>query len=239
MKVSQPLLIGFIVILAAFLGWVSYDELRRREAVVRENLQTSKPVTATSSPTTEPLEAQSKLMSPEPIQSQSIKPDSEQTSSSTSMSNETTPRDIPTPIIPQSTTTLASNEDPHNTPANAIEADTTSEAPETSLATETTTDGEPLVCSSFDQAGLLATFDASLAAFIGDASSTYGNQYGNLQYQLSSKSGTMTGEQGTVTTSYSGTVQELSTSEDVSANGVITANFAWDGCTWQLVDYSF
>jgi hypothetical protein len=112
--------------------------------------------------------------------------------------------------------------------------------PSTLVASETPTPSEMTPqCSSFDKAGLLAAFNGALATFIADAAASYGDQYQNLQYQLSSTSGTLEGEQGTVTTSYSGTVQEISTGETVSASGTIRATFSWDGCAWQVVDYSF
>jgi hypothetical protein len=106
-------------------------------------------------------------------------------------------------------------------------------------ATLETTNTPSTACSSFDETGLLATFDNALVGFISDASALYGNRYENLQYELSSKQGVINGEQGTVSTDYSGTVKELSTGQDVSANGTITATFSWDGCAWQVVDYSF
>lgn len=229
MNLPRPLLIGLIVILTVCLGWVSYDELRRREAAVTEHLQTNASVvqpSATSLAATEPLES-----SPETLPLEATPLPVPSSYPSTSASTE--------PVI-STTEMLVTNQASQETPANTSESETPSATPvpETQVTPQTTTE-EPPVCSSFDQAGLLATFDASLAAFIANAAATYGSQYANLQYQLSSKTGTITGEQGTVTTGYSGTVQDLSTGADVSANGIITANFAWDGCVWQLVDYSF
>jgi hypothetical protein len=194
MTMPRPLLIGLILILAFTLGWVSNDELRRREMLVKEYSQTSERVTAMTSAPSKSLKGLSQTRQLETQQ-------------------------IPSPVFSSYQSTPTST---------AI-----------SMKGILVTNEEPPVCSSFDQAGLLATFDASLAAFIADASATYGDQYTNLQYQLADKTGAITGEQGTVTTTYSGTVQELSTGEGVSANGLITANFAWDGCVWQLVDYSF
>jgi hypothetical protein len=239
----RTFLVGLVVILALILGWVSYDELQRREALANQPLQTTESTTrmsVTPSTTTESLEPQS-----EPIPSEPLPPEFVQVSPSTSSNNSASSNNEATPATtPPSlnTTTLASNEAPQDPPVDTNDSETTSEtpAPEPSTTTDTTATNEASpACSSFDESGLLAAFDGSLAAFIADATATYGNQYGNLHYQLSSKSGTITDEQGTVTTSYSGTVQELSTGAEVSANGIITANFAWDGCTWQLVDYSF
>jgi hypothetical protein len=137
--------------------------------------------------------------------------------------------------LASSVTPAATPSDLSSTQAAAIEESNAS-APAT---TEPIATQAPTSCSSFDDAGLLAAFDGALAAFIADASSLYGDRYENLQYELSSKSGTIEGEQGTVTTNYSGTVQELSTGQAVTANGVIRATFSWDGCAWQVVDYSF
>lgn len=201
----RPLMIGLIVLLTFTLGWVSYDELKRRDADLKQHLQTNmKAVLPLSSPVIEPLELLSRETAQLPVPVFS--------------NYQATP--MSTALVTANTGVLVNNQQSPNTPAN----------PETT---------EEVVCSSFDLSGLLATFDASLAAFIADASATYGGQYSNLQYQLADKTGAITGEQGTVTTTYSGTVQELSTGEGVSANGVITANFAWDGCVWQLVNYSF
>jgi hypothetical protein len=229
MNMPRPLLIGLIVILAFTLGWVSYDELRRRETSIKQHSQMTEQVTPIStSATSEPLESPSETL---PLEAARTPTPAPIFSSYPSTPASTAPATSTTEV-------LVNNQASQETPANTSETETTP-APETPPASEPTTEEEPPVCSSFDQPGLLATFDASLSAFIADATATYGTQYANLQYQLSSKTGTITGEQGTVTTGYSGTVQELSTGEGVSANGIITANFAWDGCVWQLVDYSF
>lgn len=227
-------MIGLIVILTVCLGWVSYDELQRREADIEQHLQTSASVeqlSVTSLATTEPLESPS-----ETLQLEATRPPTPSPMFSSYQSTLASTE----PVI-STTEMLVNNQASQEAPANPSESATppATPVPETPTATETTTEEEPPVCSSFDQAGLLAKFDASLAAFIAGAAATYGNQYANLQYQLSSKTGTITAQQGTVTTNYSGMVQELSTGEDVSANGIITANFAWDGCVWQLVNYSF
>jgi hypothetical protein len=222
MNMPRPLLIGLIVLVASTLGWVSYDELRRREADMKQHLQTSE-YAAQLSPS-------GVLELLEPLSEPSYEATRTPTHVPVFSSYQTTSTE---PILPNPEVLV------NNQPAPTNISETPPPTPASPTASESTTEEEPPVCSSFDQAGLLATFDASLAAFIANASVSYGSQYTNLQYQLSSKTGIITGEQGTVTTGYSGTVQELSTGEAVSANGVITANFAWDGCIWQLVNYSF
>jgi hypothetical protein len=205
----RPFMLGLIALLTFTLGWVSYDELKRRDADLKHHLQTSEngvqPLYLDVSEPLEPLLETSRETAQPPAP---VIPNYQSIPMSTA-------------LVTTNTGVLVNNQD----------------LPNTSAIPKTTE--EEIVCSSFDLSGLLATFDASLAAFIADASATYGGQYSNLQYQLADKTGAITGEQGTVTTTYSGTVQELSTGEPVSANGVITANFAWDGCVWQLVDYSF
>jgi hypothetical protein len=110
---------------------------------------------------------------------------------------------------------------------------------ETSAPEPTEHSAQPGACSSFDEASLLAAFDSALASFLANATATYGSQYENLHYHFSSKKGVLAENQGTVTASYAGTVQELSTGESVSATGTINASFTWDGCAWQTLDYSF
>ncbi len=265
---SRSFLLSLIVIAGALLTWLVVEEKQRSKALVaqtNEIVQLPEPyvtppvttakttasnsatpetseTTATTSTLTEPDTADAittdAITTDNRLSSSGVEnPDTAPNTSSATVEDETSaPRSSPTS---QSSPTSSNSDVQEEAPLSAVavnEALDTSVTETTPTATATT---EVAACSSFDEAGLLSAFDVALAAFIADASTVYGNQYENLQYQLSSRSGVIEGEQGVVSTNYSGTVQELSTGQDVSANGIIQATFAWDGCTWQVLDYSF
>ncbi len=94
-------------------------------------------------------------------------------------------------------------------------------------------------CSSPDSAGLSGAFEQELGIFLNNATATYGAQYSNLQYSISNQSISQDATLGTVSASYQGSVSEITTGETISASGSLTVNFSWDGCYWQLVDYSY
>ena len=94
-------------------------------------------------------------------------------------------------------------------------------------------------CSSLDQAGLLGAFDRELGIFLNNAAATYGSQYSNLQYTVSNQQIAQNGEQGSVSANYQGSVSEIATGQTISASGGMSVNFAWDGCYWQMLDYSY
>jgi hypothetical protein len=226
-------MLSLIVIVATTFIWFGYQDIRNSrnlELQFNETLQlplSSPDVTPeTASPNNETPVA---LDLPVPnLSTSAASPEPPLTSSESPLSSSATPNNTEPPALVSKTTT---DTPPSTAPSTA--------QPSESATASSTSETVPTACSSFDEAGLLATFDSSLASFIADASTTYGSQYENLQYQLSSKTAVIDGEQGTVTTNYSGTVKELSTSQDVTANGLITATFKWDGCVWQLIDYTF
>jgi hypothetical protein len=214
---SRNFLVSSIVIVSAVLVWVAYEELERSRALAA---QTNEIVKLPELPS--------------PLTTNSAASDTLTVASANSPDTALTITSKPLTVNETATTKpniVATTEAQSETP------DAASEAPATK-ATDSPTSAPPS-CSSFDEAGLVATFDNALSAFIADASTVYGNQYENLQYELSSKTAVITGEQGTVTTNYSGTVKELSAGQDVSANGTIRATFSWDGCVWTVIDYSF
>lgn len=225
---SRTFLLSLIVVVAAVLGWSIYQQAQPSTSVV---VQANGPT---------------RLSEPSSLSNAVTDQAASQTLSETASIN-TADLDATNPSKTDTTLSkevfLASSDTPPTPSENSTTPETqetpapTSESP--SEAISTVSDIAPVTCSSFDETGLLAAFDGALAAFIADATATYGDQYENLHYQLSSKSGVIEGEQGTVTTNYNGTVQELSTGQAVSANGTITAIFTWDGCSWQVVDYSF
>jgi hypothetical protein len=100
-------------------------------------------------------------------------------------------------------------------------------------------EAEATTCSSPDGAGLSSAFERELGSFLNNAAATYGSQYSNLHYSVSNHQITQDGEQGTVSANYQGSVTEIATGEAISASGGMTVNFAWDGCYWQMVDYSY
>jgi hypothetical protein len=240
---SRSFLLSLIFIAGALLLWLGYEELQRSRALAAQTNEIVRlPETASRSNTT-PVTSDSSTRTNTATSSDTLLSSNPSPTSDASRLNGTTLDDSSNDLSTSSieTKTTASMDEPSISPA----SDTGIQEPalptlavnETPAAPETT--NPPSSCSSFDETGLLTAFDNALIGFISDASALYGNRYENLQYALSSKQGTIAGEQGIVTTNYSGTVKELSTGQDVSANGTITAIFNWDGCTWQVVDYSF
>jgi hypothetical protein len=220
----RNVLLILIVIVALLVGWFAFEEVQRSRA----------------------LEAQANELLARPLGSAptTVEADTAESSGGSAPASEpSTPTaatpltELPSPTTPDAGITAANTTESVTTENASTEA--TSSANPSNAPSENPAPTSPETCSSFDEAGLLAAFDGALSSFLADATATYGTQYQGLQYQLSSKSATITAEQGAVTASYTGTVQELSTGEDVSANGTLSATFTWDGCTWQLVDYSF
>ena len=120
----------------------------------------------------------------------------------------------------------------------------TPEAPETiqaetQIQTTLAQTNEPSSCSSPDNVGLSAAFERELSSFLNSAAATYGSQYSNLQYGISNQSISQDASQATVSANYQGSVTEISTGESISASGGMSVTFSWDGCQWQLVDYSY
>jgi cytoskeletal protein RodZ len=222
---SRSVLLGLIVVTLALLTWLFYGSLQRPRALASEvitlpetsSTSTTESVSEPSTVTTESLS--SEVSTPATSNTETIS-SSEVASSNTSPALDPSYGNQPIselPSVKEETPVLASDEPPST--------------PETAETTSS--------CSSFDEAGLLAAFDSALAVFIADATATYGDQYENLQYQLSGPSSVIEEAQGIVTTTYSGTVQDRVTGEAISAGGTIHATFSWDGCAWQVVDYSF
>jgi hypothetical protein len=210
----RNVLLILIVIVALLVGWFAFEEVQRSRALeAQANELLARPL----GPDTAEADRT------EATSSGGSAPAKASTATTEPPAFEATP-DVETPSVDN--TENANMED-------------TSGSSSSSMTAENPAPTSPETCSSFDEAGLLAAFDGALSSFLADATATYGTRYQGLQYQLSSKNATITAEQGTVTASYTGTVQELSTGEDVSANGTLSATFTWDGCTWQLVDYSF
>jgi hypothetical protein len=250
--VSRNFLLSLIVIAASLLGWLIVEERQRTRALVRENLDTFPTSgSAASVVIVEPQLANDvaesitsnvsttlSTASPETALSETST-ESEVASASESTGNFEQPSTPIDTAVTIATSELPETSAPDVRPENASPTLAANDPPAPEVIATTDTETAEVMCSSFNETGLLATFDGALASFIAEANTLYGSQYENLQYQLSSKTGMIEGEQGTVTTNYTGTVQELSTGQDVSANGVIRATFSWNGCTWQVVDYSF
>jgi hypothetical protein len=107
---------------------------------------------------------------------------------------------------------------------------------ETDSSTQSTTEAS---CSSPDAIGLSIAFERELGIFLNNAAATYGAQYSNLQYTIGNQQITQNQNQGTVSANYQGSVSEIATGQTISASGGMSVNFSWDGCYWQLVDYSY
>lgn len=242
---SRNLLLRLIVITATLLAWFGYQELQRSKALIAQTNELVK-LPESRANNTVPLSSDSSLAADTNLPKDATLP-----TSSSSIADTTTATN--TPLLTNSSDDLSTSDLETTAIMNDVSQTQPSPTPTSELqelsvptlvvnetpATPETTNTPNTACSSFDEAGLVAAFDGALASFLTDANSVYGNQYENLQYELSSKKGIINGEQGTVTTNYSGTVKELSTGQDVSANGTITATFNWDGCAWQVLDYSF
>jgi hypothetical protein len=242
---SRRFLLLPIILLAFVFAWFAYDEVKRARTLTTQHELLASPVASTpdvsktsqannawtiSEPRVVPLVTEPSITEPsvtepsEPIETQHVA----QTTTVTSGGAATNTLTAETATSPTTATLDSQATNSENVTPEATA--TTSDEPTTS--SETT-------CSSLDEASLMAAFDLALADFLANASALYGSSYENLQYQLSSKTATLAENQGTVSVNYSGNVKELSTGQDVSANGSITATFSWDGCSWQMVNYSF
>jgi hypothetical protein len=218
---SRSVLLFPVIILAVIFAWLIYDERQRSETLIAQHELLTTSLTPSSSLETAARDAA------EPRMASAVMSGNKVMSGNNALG--ITPA---AEVIAQThaDTTAASNSSPS--------VDTTNTQPPANSETPAPP-VETTACSSFDEASLLAAFDVALANFLANASALYGDRYENLQYQLSSKTATLAENKGAVSVSYAGTVKELSTGQDVSANGSISANFSWNGCAWQLLDYSF
>ncbi len=248
---SRNFLLSLILIAAVLLGWLVVEERQRAKALAEENVATFPPSESAASPSptlatetsTTASAVPNTVTTPLGTATETVADDVsgiETAATSNQILTATNKANVDEAL--SSTATTSNNQEESTPPSLAVNelpvSETTAEeTPIEETFTETPTD--TATCSSLNETGLLAAFDGALAAFIAAAGTTYSDQYENLNYQLSSKSAVIEENQGVVTTNYTGTVQELSTGQDVSANGTITATFAWDGCTWQVLDYSF
>jgi hypothetical protein len=217
---SRGFLLSLIFGVAVVLAWFGYEEVQRSRTLTTPTNEIVKLPETTSTVVTE-------------NENRTLNAELSATSSVPPLADNLTANPPSTQAVSNDSSS-ASNDAPSSTETSPdVPAATQTEA------TTTPSDTAPALCLGPDEAGLLAAFDNALAAFLSDATALYGNQYENLQYELSSKQSVINGEQGVVTTTYSGTVTELDTGQAVSASGTITATFTWDSCAWQLMDYSF
>lgn len=90
-----------------------------------------------------------------------------------------------------------------------------------------------------DEDALIDAFERVLDDWLRSARATYGSVYTDLDYGYSVTSSVVTGSQGTVAISYSGSVRAIGSGTVHEAQGDAAASFRWTGCTWSntSVDY--
>jgi hypothetical protein len=226
---SRSVLLFPVISLAVIFAWLIYDERQRSEALIAQHELLTTSLTPSSS-----LETAARDTA-EPRMASIVMSGNNVISGNNFMLGNNALEVTPVAkVIAQTHADTHTRAASNSTPS----VDTTNTQPPANSETPAPPI-ETTACSSFDEASLLAAFDVALANFLANASALYGDRYENLQYQLSSKTATLAENQGTVSVSYAGTVKELSTGQDVNANGSISANFSWNGCAWQLLDYSF
>jgi hypothetical protein len=87
---------------------------------------------------------------------------------------------------------------------------------------------------------LRAAFDQAVQNWIDGRRAQYAGVYTSLQYSLDVKSTTFseTGDEAVVEASFSGSIREVASGNELSASGDITANFGWTGCSWRNTGYT-
>jgi hypothetical protein len=85
-----------------------------------------------------------------------------------------------------------------------------------------------------------AAFDVAVQDWIDGKRAQYAGVFTNLKYNLSVESITFseTGDEAVVDASFSGSIQEVGSGNELSASGDITANFGWTGCSWRNTGYT-
>lgn len=107
------------------------------------------------------------------------------------------------------------------------------------LAQATDEETPPVEClAAPDELNLAQAFDVELQKWLVESQASYADTYTNLSYSVA-RVATIEDDTGYIEATYTGSVTDVSTGESISASGPIHASFSWNGCFWQLIDYSY
>jgi len=83
-----------------------------------------------------------------------------------------------------------------------------------------------------DKGALIGAFERVLDEWLLSARATYGSVYTDLDYSYKVTRVAVSGEEGTVTLGYSGSVRAIGSGTVHEAEGRAEASFRWTGCSW-------
>jgi hypothetical protein len=86
---------------------------------------------------------------------------------------------------------------------------------------------------------LESAFRRTLQRFIANGRATYAGTYTDLSYDYSITDVTMSGNDGSVSISYSGSVRTILGGQTESASGTASASFRWNGCSWSRTSMDY
>jgi hypothetical protein len=90
-----------------------------------------------------------------------------------------------------------------------------------------------------DEAALRGALKRTVANFLDSARATYGSVYADLEYSYDITATRVSGDNGSVTIHYSGSVRNIASGQREHASGTASASFRWYGCGWSRtgIDY--
>jgi hypothetical protein len=82
-------------------------------------------------------------------------------------------------------------------------------------------------------------FDLAVQDWIDGKRAQYAGVFTSLSYDISINSTTFseTGDEAVIDASFSGSIREVGSGNELSADGDIEARFGWTGCSWRLLGY--
>lgn len=90
-----------------------------------------------------------------------------------------------------------------------------------------------------DEGALIDAFERVLDEWLLSARATYGSVYTDLDYSYSVTSATVSGDEGTVAISFSGSVRAIGSGTVHEADGSAEARFRWTGCSWSSTSVEY
>jgi len=90
-----------------------------------------------------------------------------------------------------------------------------------------------------DEGSLEDAFERVLADWLLSARATYGSVYTDLDYSYAVTDVSVSGSEGTVEISYSGSVRAIGSGTVHQADGSAAAGFRWTGCAWNNTSVSY
>ncbi len=93
--------------------------------------------------------------------------------------------------------------------------------------------GEP------NEAALVSAFERTVRSFISSARATYGGSYTDLSYDYQITDVSISGNTGSVTMRYSGSVRSVIGGGVEAAQGTASASFNWNGCRWSRTSLDY